>query len=97
LSKARLLARFDLNKDGVLDMDEWMLARQAAKREVERMMREAEEMPDTNYVGRPKDDRVFLISNLTQDNLTRRYLIWSWVHLLIFFASLGALGWMRQH
>ncbi|MEQ1629691.1 MAG: hypothetical protein ABL873_04190, partial [Gallionella sp.] len=37
--------RFDLNNDGVLDMAEWMLARKAAKREVDKKIRELQAQP----------------------------------------------------
>ncbi len=92
-----LLARFDLDKDGVLDMNEWFLARQAAKREVEQAMREARAHPEINIVGRPPAGQFYLISNLPRNRLSRRYLIWAWAHLVIFFGSMGGLGWaLRQ-
>jgi hypothetical protein len=91
-----LHARFDLNKDGELDMDEWLLARQAAIGEVEKKMREARAQPDVNIISQPRDGKLFLISNLTPDKLSRRYLFWGWVHLAIFFGALGATGWLLQ-
>lgn len=89
-----LHARFDLDRNGELDMQEWMLARQAAKREVSRMQREAEAQPDIHLLGPPRDGKLFLISNLTPEKLSRRYLFWSWAHLIIFFGTLAALGWL---
>jgi len=91
-----LRARFDLNNDGVLDMDEWMLARQAAKREVAKKMREAQAQPDINIICQPHDGKLFLISNLTPEKLSRRYLFWAWAHLVIFFGALGGIGWLLQ-
>jgi hypothetical protein len=91
-----LHARFDLNNDGELDMKEWMLARQAAKREVAKKIREAQAQPDLHIIGQPRDGKLFLISNLTPDRLSRRYLFWSWAHLVIFFSALGGLGWLLQ-
>lgn len=91
-----LHARFDLNGDGTLDMQEWMLARSAAKREVAKRMREAQAAPDISMIGPPGDGRLFLISNLEQDDLSRRYLFWTWVHLAIFFGALGGIGWLFQ-
>lgn len=88
--------RFDLNNDGQLDMAEWMLARKAAQREVARKMRAAQAQPDLNIISLPRDGKLFLISNLTPEDLSRRYLYWSWGHLLIFFASLAATGWLLQ-
>lgn len=89
-----LNARFDLNNDGVLDMQEWMLARQAAKREAEKRMNEARAQPDANFLVQPQDQRLFLISNLPPDKLARRYQWWAWIHLVIFFAALGSIAWL---
>jgi hypothetical protein len=91
-----LHARFDLDNNGTLDMREWMLARSAAKREVKKMMREAQAQPDIHIIGRPRDGKLFLISNLTPDRLSGRYLFWAWVHLIIFFGALGGIGWLLQ-
>ncbi|MFA6970424.1 MAG: hypothetical protein WC208_03385 [Gallionella sp.] len=91
-----LLRRFDLNNDGKLDMDEWLLARQAAKREVAKNQRDALSLPDLHIIGRPRDGKLFLISNLTQEKLSRRYHLWAWAHLGIFFGALGGIGWTIQ-
>ena len=94
--KPALHARFDLNNDGKLDMNEWLLARQAAKREVAKKQRAAHAQPDIHLIGQPRDGKLFLISNLAPERLSRRYLFWSWAHLIIFFGALGALGRLLQ-
>ena len=94
--KPALHARFDLNSDGELDMQEWMLARRAARREVAKKQREAQAQPDIHLIGQPRDGTLFLISNLTPEKLSRRYLFWSWAHLAIFFGALGGIGWLLQ-
>ena len=92
-----LHARFDLNNDGMLDMQEWMLARQAARREAEKRIRAVRAEPDTSFLVQPHDKRLFLISNLNQDKLERRYWFWAWAHLVIFFGALGGIAWwLRQ-
>jgi hypothetical protein len=91
-----LNTRFDLDNNGTLDMQEWMLARSAANREVTKMMREAQAQPDINIISQPRDGKLFLISNLTPDKLSRRFLFWSWAHLVIFFGALGGIGWLLQ-
>lgn len=91
-----LLKRFDLDGNGTLDMQEWMLARSAAKREVAKMMREQQAQSDINIISRPREGELFLISNLDQNKLSRRYLFWSWAHLLIFFGALWGIGWVLQ-
>jgi len=94
--KPALHARFDLNNDGKLDMNEWLLARQAAKREVAKKQRAAHAQPDIHLIGQPRDGKLFLISNLTPEKLSRRYLFWSWAHVVIFFGALGGIGWLLQ-
>jgi hypothetical protein len=91
-----LLKRFDLDNNGTLDMQEWALARSAARREVGKMMREEQAQPDINIIGQPRNGELFLVSNLDQDKLSRRYLLWSWAHLAIFFGALGGIGWVLQ-
>ena len=91
-----LHARFDLDNNGTLDMQEWMLARSAAKREVGKRMREAQSAPDLHIICQPRDGKLFLISNLEQNDLFRRYLVWTWAHLVIFFGALGGIGWLLQ-
>jgi hypothetical protein len=94
--KPALHARFDLNNDGELDMTEWMLARQAARREVAKKKREVQSQPDMHIISQPRDGKLFLVSNLSPDKLSRRYLFWSWAHLVIFFGALGGIGWLLQ-
>ena len=89
-----LHARFDLNKDGKLDMQEWMLARQAARREAGKRINEAHALPDTHILVQPHDRRLFLISNLSPNQLARRYWWWAWMHLAILFAALGGVAWL---
>ncbi len=91
-----LHSRFDLNKDGVLDMEEWLLARQAAIHEIETRMREAQALPEINVISLPPDGKLFLISNLTPDKLSHRYRFWSLAHVAIFFGALIAIGWLLQ-
>lgn len=91
-----LMKRFDLNNNGLLDMDEWMLARQAAKREANKRLSEARAEPDTNFMLRPHDGRLYLLSNLSPEKLARRYAIWTWLHLVIFFGALGGVAWLMQ-
>ena len=92
----KLHERFDLNNDGELDVKEWMLARSAAKREVNKMFLEARSQPDFHIIGLPHDGKLFLISNITPEKLSRRYLFWAWAHLLIFFGSLSGAGWLLR-
>ncbi len=94
LDMPALLRRFDLNKDGMLDMNEWQQVRDAAGLEVAKLQRELQTIPDVLMIGRPQDGRLFLISNLTLAKLSRRYLVWGGVHLCIFLGSLAGMNWV---
>lgn len=92
-----LLKRFDLDNNGMLDMDEWMLARQAAKREANKRLAEVRAEPDTNFLLRPQDGRLFLVSNYSPEELAGKYVLWTWLHLAILLGALGGLAWMLTH
>lgn len=96
LNHADLLKRFDLDGNGLLDMQEWMLARQAAKREAEKRLSVARNQADINFLVQPPDGKLFLISNYTPDKLARRYLFWAWAHIAILFAALGGFIWVSS-
>lgn len=84
-----LLARFDKDGSGNIDMKEWQLARLAARLEIERRHDEAR-LEQGIHVLRKPSDRLFLISNHSPDALEARYRMWAWVHLSLFtFACLA--------
>lgn len=93
---AALAKRFDLNGDGTLDEQEWQLVRQAAKREVARNHDALRAAPDIHTLTRPTDGRMFLVSNLSEAKLARRYGLWCLFHLALFFAAVAALPWLAQ-
>lgn len=82
-----LLKRFDLDNNGQIDMQEWELARRAAQREVEKQHRELRLQPSVHLMRAPADGRHFLIANLSPQQLKRKYLLWGWFHLLVFFGA----------
>ena len=90
---AALLARFDRNGDGNLDLDEWEQARLAARAEVEKNYREMQAAPELSIVRAPRDGRQFLISNLSQRQLQGMYRLRIGLHLAAFIAAMGGLGW----
>jgi len=55
-------------------------------------MRAAQAQPDINTISQPRDGKLFLISNLTPEKLSRRYLFWTWAHLVILFGALGGIA-----
>ena len=90
-NRATLLKRFDLNGDGEIDMQEWELARQAARREIANRHSELRNSADVHAVGRPHTGQPYLLSNLDPQRLARRYLLWSFFHLAAFLLALGAI------
>lgn len=87
-----LLKRFDLDGNGELDLREWELARAQARREVDRMHREALQQAELHILRRPEDGRLYLISSLPPDKLARRYRWWSIAHVAVFFGALAGMA-----
>ena len=86
-----LRERFDTNRDGVIDGDEWERARTAAKREAVGEYAKNMQRDQLHTLGKPNDGRYFLLSNLEEFGLLRRY---RWRKRLGFGSSLllgGAL------
>jgi hypothetical protein len=90
----RLAERFDLNADGEIDLDEWALARQQARREVASHFAEIRGQPPVHVMRRPDDGRLFIVSNLAPEQLARRYRIWKWVQAALFLTGIGAGTWL---
>lgn len=89
-----LARRFDLNQDGKIDLKEWELARRQARREVEKRQAETQASDTSVHVmRRPRDGRLYVLSNLDPEALARRYGLWCWFHLVIFFGA-GAGAFM---
>jgi hypothetical protein len=87
--------RFDLNKDKTIDLKEWELARAAAKREIEKRHGEIKTAEGVHLLQKPKDGRLYLISNLDPAKLARKYSLWSAAHLAIFFAAGGTVLYIQ--
>lgn len=89
----RLVERFDRNRDGKIDLDEWEQARTAARAAVAKNYCEMRDAPRLEGVGAPADGRMYLISNLLPERLAGRYRVWVVLHLAIFIAAVGGVGW----
>jgi hypothetical protein len=87
--QAELHRRFDLDGDGAISPKEWMLARQAARREVARRHAQLRAESARHMLSRPGDGRPYLISNLPPDKLGRRH---AWLARLFMALLLGYLG-----
>ena len=84
-----LLARFDADKSGQIDLQEWEAARLAAQREVRKRHAElrAQSGEGVHILSKPRDGRVFILAAALPEAIGRRYALWSWAHLAIFFAT----------
>jgi hypothetical protein len=91
--RKRLHERFDLNRDGAIDMKEWERARLEAQREVRRRHGELRAIEGVHMLRKPRDGRLFLLANEMPERLGARYRIWSGVHLVIFLGC-GTVGLM---
>jgi hypothetical protein len=68
-----LRERFDLDRDGLIDGEEWERARAAAAREASRQHAESIRREPLHTLSRPGDGRYFLLSNMEEFDLLRRY------------------------
>lgn len=93
---AQLLERFDLDGNGQLDLREWELARAQAKREVLANHRDLRASAELHVMQRPASGRHYIISDLDPAGLAKRYRLWSWFHLTVFFGALIALPYLWQ-
>lgn len=83
----QLLARFDKDGNGEIDHREWEEARRQAVRLVEAEHREIRLRDSIAMLRKPRDGGLFLVSNLSEGVLTKKYFLWGWFHLIVFFAA----------
>ena len=91
---AELIERFDLDKNGQIDLKEWELARAQARREVAANHRELRAASELHVMHLPEDGRLYLISDLDPGKLATKYRWWSWFHIATFFGALIALPFL---
>ncbi|MGH8442631.1 MAG: hypothetical protein ACRETF_06980 [Nevskiaceae bacterium] len=85
LDQARLVARFDANRDGTIDQREWEVARAAAAEEVRSRRLRRGAGPELHLLCRPRDRRPFVLSLLRQQRLINHH----WFRSVM--CTLGAL------
>lgn len=92
-----LIQRFDLNRDGKIDEQEWMLARSQARREVLKARREQQMQPAdaVNLMTSPNDaDRPYLLASFHQQQLATRYRRYAWGYGALFFTAGCIAVWL---
>ena len=89
----QLLARFDLNQDGKIDVREWELARLQAQREVRNRDAgvQSRTVEGVHILCKPRDGRFFLLADELPDKLGARYRWWSLAHMIVFLVA-GSAG-----
>lgn len=95
---AQLLIRFDADRDGSLDLDEWEAVRSAALAEVRNRHVHQAVTPDLNVLSRPPDGRPYLLSTRTEAQLIgdKQWNGWSLVTLaLVSFVLVATLLELR--
>lgn len=89
-----LLARFDRNGDGELDLQEWEQARQAATREAHHYALQQPAPIPVNTIGIPPlRDRPFLIATRDPQHLARHYRRNAGLSLLIGLGIAALIAW----
>ncbi len=91
--QAELRQRFDLDRNGAIDEQEWQRARNAAEREVERRHREIRTQPTSHRLQKPGANRPYLIANQPPEKLGRRYGWLSGAHFVLLLGSLIGFAW----
>ena len=90
-----LLQRFDSNRDGEIDMQEWQAVRRQALSEVMAKHNEMQTAPPVNMLTRTRDRRrPFLLSAVPQEVLARRLGYWSAALILLFFSAGAFAVWI---
>lgn len=93
----QLLARFDLNKDGKIDSQEWLLARAQARREA-RKAREEEQLTSAEAINimRATGDanRPYILSAYPQQRLIRKQRLWALLYAALFLLAGGIAVWL---
>ena len=90
---AALHRRFDLDRNGAIDDQEWQRARQAAEAEVDQRHRDIRTRPLRHVLAKPGRGTPFIISNHPPEKLGRRYAWLGAAHLALMLAALAGVGW----
>jgi len=91
--KPRLLSRFDRDQNGEIDPHEWEEARKEALKQVQAEHLEIRLRDSIPVLRQPRDGRLYLIANLTEEELTRKYVLWGAFHLVVFAGAIASLAY----
>lgn len=88
-----LLQRFDHNRDGRIDMEEWEDARRVAARQADREFRETAPAGPVHTLSRPPGGR-YMLSNLPEFDLVGRHGLRKWLGFTAFLLAGSAAALM---
>jgi hypothetical protein len=89
-----LLRRFDRNRDGQIDLDEWDLARRSARTEVTREQMREDQQPIHTLSNTGSQRRPMLISTREEFDMVRHFRLWAIGSLIGFFCLGAGVVWM---
>lgn len=86
----KLLFRFDLDRNGEIDMKEWEKARSQAREDVERKQMNQAHTGDFE-IAAPGNGQLYLLSGMSPDFLRMSYRCWVITHLAVLIGLLIAM------
>jgi hypothetical protein len=97
--RAFLLARYDRDGDGDIDLDEWQAARADAERTVEAKLAEEGHLvnPVRHRLGASHGWRPYLLGTVPEARLARRFRRWAVAHLAVFLLAGMAAVLLAQY
>lgn len=95
--KPELLRRFDQDRNGQIDLQEWESARAAAHQEVASEHRERSTAAPTHFLGKPADGRPCIIATRDPASILWRYRLGRWLHIGTIVLALQGLYYLSRH
>lgn len=86
----KMLFRFDLDRNGEIDLDEWEKARSQAREEVERQQMNQAHTGDFE-ITEPSNGQLFLLSGMSPEFIRTSYRCWVITHLAVLTGLLIAM------
>jgi hypothetical protein len=93
----QLLARFDGNRNGLLDADEWQQVQTQARNDIMQRQRELHRLPTVHVLMRPDEsDQPYLLSTFDEEKLAKRYRWFAYGCFLALLVASWIAGEMLQ-
>ncbi|WP_369958802.1 GIDE domain-containing protein [Pseudomonas benzenivorans] len=91
---AGLLQRFDSDRNGRLDEQEWNRVRLAAQLEAEDRHRQTSQRPAQHHMGKPREAQPFILASAGEDELARQFYWQATGGALLCLAGALATAWL---